>query len=154
MRPARVEKIADIALLGQASAMTSLTWLHDIVLVNDGPDETCPGDVAVFRNLTDARAYLEHWAESLDDAVFSGAGQRLIMAADQHGNISIQARIDRVDGEAIIKAWLTRVAQAIFESRRYRAGKRWKRVNLGELEAQGVLPDTVEGLIAYVGFTV
>lgn len=134
--------------------MTSLTWLHDIVLVNDGKDETCPGDVAVFRNFTDARAYLEHWAESLDDAVFSGAGQKLIMEADQHGNVSIQARIDRVDGEAIIKAWLTRMAQSILESRRYRAGKRWKRVNLGELEAQGVLPATVEGLIAYIGFTV
>jgi hypothetical protein len=147
------DNIADIALLGQTSAMTLLSWLHDIVLVNDGPDEACPGDVDVFRNLTDARAYLEHWAECLDCAVFSGAGQRLIMAADQHGNVSIQARIDRVDGQAIIKAWLTRMAQAILESRRYRAGKSWKRVNLGELEAQGILPDTVEGLIAYVGFT-
>lgn len=148
------DNIAAITLLGQTREMTSLSWLHDIVLVNDGPDETSPGDVIVFRNLTDARAYLEHWAESLDNAVFSGAGQRLIMAADQHGNVSIQARIDLIDGEAIIKGWLTRMAQAILESRRYRAGKRWKRVNLGELEAQGILPDTVEGLIAYVGFTV
>jgi hypothetical protein len=140
--------------VGQTSAMTSLTWLHDIVLVNDGPDETCPGDVDVFRNLTDARAYLEHWAESVECAVFSGAGQKLIMEADQHGNVSIRTREDRADGEAIIKAWLTRMAKAILESRRARVGKRWRSVNLGELEAQGVLPDTVEGLIAYVGFTV
>ena len=135
--------------------MTSSNWLEDIILVNDGPDESCPGDVMVFRNLTDARAYLEHWSDSIDDAVFSGTGQRLIMAADEHGDMSIQARIDRADGEAIIKAWLTRMAEAILESRRYRAAKRlgWRRVNLGELEAQGVLPATVEGLIAYVGFT-
>lgn len=135
--------------------MTSPSWLEDIILVSDGPDETCPGDVAVFRNLTDARAYLEHWSESIDNAVFSGTGQRLIMAADESGNVSIEARIDRADGEAIIKAWLTRMAEAILEARRYRAAKRWGwgRVNLGELEAQGVLPATVEGLIAYVGFT-
>ena len=76
------------------------------------------------------------------------------MEADQHGNVSIRAREDRIDGEAIIKAWLTRMAKAILESRRARVGKRWGSVNLGELEAQGVLPDTVEGLIAYVGFTV
>jgi hypothetical protein len=132
----------------------NLAWLHDIVLVNDGPDEDCPGDVSIFRNLADARAYLEHWSESLDDAVFSATGQRLIMAADKHCNVSLQARVDQVDGEAIVKAWLTRMAQAILESRRHRAGKRWRRVNLGELEAQGVLPDTVEGLIAYVGFTI
>jgi hypothetical protein len=135
--------------------MTSPTWLEDIILVSDRPDETCPGDVVVFRNLTDARAYLEHWSESIENAVFSGTGQRLIMAADESGNVSIQARIDRADGEAIIKAWLTRMAEAILEARRYRAVKRWGwgRVNLGELEAQGVLPATVEGLIAYVGFT-
>lgn len=134
--------------------MTSTTWLEDIILVNDGPDETCPGDVSVFRNLTDARAYLEHWSDSIDNAVFSGSGQRLIMSADQHGNVSIQARIDRAEGEAIIIAWLTRMAEATLEARRYRATKRWGwgRVNLGELEAQGVLPATVEGLIAYVGF--
>jgi hypothetical protein len=135
--------------------MTSSTWLEDIVLVNDGPDEACPGDVAVFRNLTDARAYLNHWSDSLDDAVFSGTGQRLIMVADEHGNVTIEARIDCADGEAIIKAWLTRMAEAMLEARRYRAAKRWGwgRVNLGEHEAQGVLPATVEGLIAYVGFT-
>lgn len=56
--------------------MTSPTWLEDIILVSDGPDETCPGDVAVFRNLTDARAYLEHWSESIENAVFSGTEQR------------------------------------------------------------------------------
>ncbi|MBY0619826.1 hypothetical protein [Sphingomonas ursincola] len=135
--------------------MTSTTWLEDIILVNDGPDETCPGDVAVFRNLTDASAYLEHWSDSIDDAVFSGTGQRLIMAADEHGNVNIQARIDHADGEAIIKAWLTRMAEATLEARKYHAARRWGwgRVNLGEREAQGVLPATVEGLIAYVGFT-
>jgi hypothetical protein len=134
-------------------AMTSLTWLDDIVIVNDGPDETCPGDVTIFRNLADARAYLEHWSESIDDAVFSGSGQRLVMATDDDGNVSLKARIDRADGEAIIKAWLTRMAQSQLEARRHRADRRWGRVCLGELEAQGILPDTVEGLIAYLGFT-
>lgn len=43
--------------------MTSLNWLHDVVLVAEGPDENCPGHVAVSRNRADARTYLEHWAE-------------------------------------------------------------------------------------------
>ncbi len=111
--------------------MTSPTWLEDIILVSDGPDETCPGDVVVFRNLTDARAYLEHWSESIDNAVFSGTGQRLIMAADESGNVSTQARIDRADGEAIIKAWLTRMAEAILEARRL---SRCKALGMGASE--------------------
>lgn len=133
--------------------MTSISWLNDVILVNDGSDESCPGDVSVFRNLTDARAYLEHWNEILDHAVFSGTGQRLIMTADQHGNVTVADRIDRTDGEAIIKDWLLHMAEVTLEARRYRASKKWRRVNLGEQEAQGILPNSVEGLIAYVGFT-
>lgn len=134
--------------------MASLSWLHDIIVVNDGQDETRPGDVAIFRNLTDARAYLEHWSDSIDNAAFSAAGQRLMMVADRHGNVSIQARQNHADGDAIVRTWLTHMARSLLETRRYRAGKQRPKVFLGELEAQGVLPETVEGLIAYVGFTI
>ena len=134
--------------------MATPNWLHDIVLVNDSPNEAIPGDVAIFRNFADARSYLEHWGEEPGRAAFSGAGEKLLIEADRHGNVSIMRREPRADGELIIRSWLNRMAQALLETRRYRAGKRWRPENLGEAETQGILPETVEGLIAYVGFTI
>lgn len=53
LRMSVYDDIAVIADLWHSETMTSPTWLEDIILVNDGPDESCPGAVAVFRNLTD-----------------------------------------------------------------------------------------------------
>jgi hypothetical protein len=130
------------------------SWLHDIVLVNDGPTESEPGDVYIFRNFADACSYLEHWAEEPELGVFSGEGDQLLAEADEHGNMGIIGRQSRADGREVITLWLRRMAEAVSAARRHRAGKRWRRIHLGEREAQGVLPETVEGLIAYIGFTI
>jgi hypothetical protein len=134
--------------------MTMSNWLHDLVLVNDSADESQPGDVSVFRTFTDARSYLEHWGEEPELAVFSGAGEKLLVEADASGNVRISRRESRADGQEIIISWLRRSAETMLAERRRRAGKRWRPVHLGEMEAHGVLPQTVEGLIAYLGFTI
>lgn len=130
------------------------SWLHDIVLVNDGPNEFEPGDVYVFRSFADACSYLEHWAEEPELAVFSAEGEQLTVKADEFGNMGIIERQFRADGLDVVTTWLRRMAEAVSAARRHRAGKRWRRIHLGEREAQGVLPQTIEGLIAYVGFTI
>jgi hypothetical protein len=130
------------------------SWLHDIVLVNDGPSGFEPGDVLIFRSFTDACSYLEHWAEEPELVAFSGEGEQLIVEADESGNMRLIKRQSRADGREVITSWLRRSAEAVFAARSHRAGKRWKRIHLGEQEAQGILPQTVEGLIAYVGFTI
>jgi hypothetical protein len=133
--------------------MTTRDWLDDVVLVNDNETET-PGDVMLFRNFSDARSYLEHWADELDQTAYFANGDRLIIAADSHGNVSLSERERREDGADVVSSWLKHLAAATLSARHHRSSKRWKRVYLGELEAQGVLPQTIEGLIAYVGFTI
>lgn len=132
----------------------SESWLHDIVLVNEGPSEFVPGDIFIFRCFADACSYLEHWAEEPELTVFSGEGEQLIVKADEFGNMGLIERQSRGDGREVVSLWLRRMAEGTSAARRYRAGKRWRRIHLGEQEARGILPQTIEGLIAYVGFTI
>jgi hypothetical protein len=43
--------------------MSDVTWLHDIILVNEtgSGGDLEPADVEVFRSIEDACAYLEPW---------------------------------------------------------------------------------------------
>jgi hypothetical protein len=132
--------------------MTTNDWLRDVLLVNDDETET-PGDVMLFRNFTDARAYLEHWADEPGIVAFFANGNRLVIATEPNGNVSIARREEQAEGSRVVLNWLRYLAEHRLAVRRHRATKRWGRVNLGELESQGILPVTIEGLIAYLGFT-
>lgn len=134
--------------------MSARTWLADVVIVNDAPGMSVPGGVLIFRNFDDARSYLEHWADELELPVFSASGEKLVIVADVHGNVTIDRREPYDRGEEWITACLRHNAQAVFAARLHRSGKRWRRVYLGEAERAGVLPETIEGLIAYIGFTI
>lgn len=107
----------------------------------------------LFRNFTDARSYLEHWADEPDLVAFFANGDRLMIATDPHGNVSIARREEQAEGGSVVLNWLRHMAALRLAARRHRATKRWGRVYLGEQESEGVLPETVEGLIAYLGFT-
>ena len=129
------------------------SWLADVLLVNDCPEWRQPGDVMVFRNFDDARSYLEHWADEPELSAVFATGDKLIIAADEHGNISVDRREPIADGQEVVRTWLKEMAAAVLVTRRHRSTKRWRRTNLGDAEQAGVLPDTIEGLIAYTGFT-
>ncbi len=134
--------------------MSVRTWLADVVIVNDAPDIERPGGVSIFRNVDDARSYLEHWADELEMPVFSASGERLVMVADEHGNVTVDRREPDDRGQELITACLRHNAEAVLAARLHRSGKRRRRVHIGEAERAGVLPESIEGLIAYIGFTV
>jgi hypothetical protein len=134
--------------------MSLQSWLADVVLVNDSPDWRKPGDVLIFRNFDDARSYLEHWSDELEDAAFFATGDKLVVAADKHGYVSVDRREPQTDGQEIVGSWLRHSARSVLVARRDRSTKKWRRVNLGDAERNEVLPETIEGLIAYIGFTI
>jgi hypothetical protein len=126
--------------------------LHDIILVNDTGrgDDVNPGDVDVFRTAGDACAYLEPWwVEERHGLAFTAAGEQVTLGVDGY-QVVVDGYAPRPDGQQIVLSWLRHSAQSILEARRHRAVK--GKVRLGRVEAEGVLPTSVEGLIAYVGF--
>lgn len=133
--------------------MSDDTWLHDIILVNDTGrgDDVDPSNVDVFRSAGDACCYLEPWwVEERHGLAFTAAGDQVMLGVDG-GGVVVDGYEPRADGQQIVLRWLRHSAQAILDSRRHKAAK--AKVRLGRAEAEGILPTSVEGLIAYVGFS-
>jgi len=124
-------------------------WLNDVIVVNDNNDPEKPGDVQVYRNEGDVGRQLEHWYVNESHMALTGTGDKAILGL--RGNlVIIERREPFAEGIQLLSQWLTAKAQHLHSVRRDRAQK--GKVQLGALEAQGIIPETVEGLIAYVGF--
>lgn len=134
--------------------MEQRNWLEDVAIVNESRDERVAGGVLVFRNAGDACSHLEHWwVENAEGFAFTALGDRLILGVDPSGRVVVERREACMDGGEIVESWLRHSAGSVLAARRHRSAARWRTTKLGEVEARGVLPDTIEGLIAYIGFT-
>ena len=126
-------------------------WLRDIILVNEGGSRLGPGDLSLFRSAGDACRYLEPWwVEERHGHAFTASGEAVTLATDG-GQVVVQGYEAHPDGPAVVHAWLRHSAAAILEARRHKAAK--GKIRLGHAEDAGVLPTSIEGLIAYIGFT-
>ena len=133
--------------------MRGETWLHDVILVKDtdGGEDLAPGFVDIFRSAGDACAYLEPWwVEERHGLAFTAAGERVTFGVGGRG-VTVEGFEPWPEGPEVVLSWLRHSAQAVLEARRHKAAK--GRFRLGQAEAEGVLPTSVEGLIAYIGFT-
>jgi hypothetical protein len=136
--------------LERIDELMSDPWLSDIILVKDGA-EISASSVDVFRSAGDACAYLEHWwVEERLGLAFTAAGSQVICGVED-ARVVVDRYEPRGDGEEIVLSWLRYTASAILDVRRYKAAK--GKLYLGTEEVRGVLPTSVEGLIAYIGFT-
>ena len=130
--------------------------LDDIVLLNESSDELVPGDVSVWRNEDVVCSCLEHWwVEEAYGFAFTAAGQRIRLDVDDHDRVCVAAKEDVADGQTIVRRWLESQASAVLEARRAKASKRRlfaRKVILSDFEQRGELPQSIEGLIDYVGF--
>jgi hypothetical protein len=127
-------------------------WLSDVVLVNESRAEATAGDVSLYRSTGEACRFLEHWwVKDSEGYAFSAAGDRLILGVDQSNNVIVMRREPCAEGKSIVLNWLNSCAVAVLQARRSRAAK--GKDILGLYEEQGHLPQTVEGLIGYIGFS-
>lgn len=134
---------------------TLSNWLEEVVVLNDsnGSDieEGMPGDVSIYRSEGDALRDLEPWAvEHSHIFAFNAAGKRLVLGIGELGQVIIVRRENCPDGSEIVLRWLTALAQSTIDARVRVAQK--GRIILSGYEEAGIVPTTVEGLIAYIGF--
>ncbi len=132
------------------------SWLSDVVILNENREYRAAGDVDVFRSLGDACRYLEPWY--IEQEMFftlNGLGQAIEFSVENNMVVGAVNGVSRPDADTL-KVWLVTTAGHVFEARKHRSVKRGvfsTPVLLGEQESKGVLPQSVEGLIAYIGFT-
>jgi hypothetical protein len=125
-------------------------WLADVTIVNESGAPDDPGDVSIFRSAAEACRYLEHWwVEENEGTARNGRGDRVVLGVEGR-KVVVQAIAADPNGSSILLVWLRHAAKALLDARQQKA--RRNRGLLSRSEQLGVLPETVEGLIAYIGF--
>ncbi len=127
-------------------------WLTDIVVVNESRDEGSAGDVTVFRSAGEACRYLEHWwVQNGEGFAFTAVGERLMLDLDAKDRVIVTGKQDVPEGAEIVREWLQSCAVSVLNALKAKAGR--GKGMLSPTEEREQLPTSVEGLIAYVGFS-
>jgi hypothetical protein len=132
--------------------MMANDWLANIVVVNESRDESTAGDVSVFRSAGEACRSLEHWwVENGEGFAFTATGDRLTLGVDDKNRVIATGQHDTPGGREVVLAWLRAHAATVLDARRAKAER--GKATLSRSEERGLLPTSIEGLIAYVGFS-
>ena len=130
--------------------MKNAGWLSDIVLISESEDENIAGDVSIFRSFGEACRYLEHWwVEESHGFAITAMGERLILGVENRAVIVV-SREAKPRPELVLECWKP-TADALLEARESKAIK--GKAILSGFEVARLLPNSTEGLIAYIGFT-
>ena len=124
-------------------------WLSEIVVVNESSDEAVAGDVSIFRHAGDACAWLEYWwVEDKEGFAITAAGHRIELGVGAKRDVVIAGVEDSPSGADVVRAWLHSLASVVLAERTRKAKK--GKLKLSPSEADGHLPTSSEGLIAYI----
>ncbi|MBE1296711.1 MAG: hypothetical protein GJ678_10815 [Rhodobacteraceae bacterium] len=136
-------------------SLPSKSWLYDVVVFNESEEYALPGDVSIHRSIEEMCSGMEAWMVEGGGIGFclNGLGQviKLEMDGDQAvGSVVEEAKPD-LDTLTI---WLRHVAKDVQQTRLAKSNKKlwfiWSPTTLGKVEAEGALPETIEGLLAYI----
>lgn len=130
------------------------SWLSDVAVFNENDEYAVPGDVSIYRNIEEMCFSMEAWMVEGDGIGFSlnGLGQKIAIEMD--GEQAVGSVADEVEPDlATLTLWLRHAAEGIQEARTVKSRKKpwmlWSPPTLGAAEAKGILPETIEGLLAY-----
>ncbi len=122
-------------------------WLEDVLIINDASHEHIPGAISVYRSWHDACRSLEPYQVAGEVYCYSATGRRAVIGFDEDDSIKVlDYEPSGEAGRQRVSGWLRARAERMHADRRANPG-----IGLGSEEAQGVLPTTIEGLIAYSG---
>ncbi|MEM9426297.1 MAG: hypothetical protein AAGA06_06310 [Pseudomonadota bacterium] len=132
-----------------------MSWLSDVAVFNESEDYAVPGDVSIYRNIEEMCSGMEAWM--VDDGgigfALNGLGQTIELKMDGENAVGVVVDASEPD-LATLKIWLRSAAESVQEARAIKSRKKprlfWSPPSLGSVEAHGVLPNTVEGLLAYI----
>jgi hypothetical protein len=135
--------------------LPSKSWLSDVAVFNESNEYAVPGDVSTYRNISEMCSGMEAWMVEGGGIGFSlnGLGQAIKLEMDGEqvvGSVVENSKPDLVT----LTIWLRSAAEAVQEARSIKSKKKpWffgAPPILGKAEVEGVMPDTIEGLLAYI----
>ena len=136
-------------------------WLADVVVINDTDAYGLAGDVQIFRNVGELIDYLESWyvEENHEHYILTGTGRPMKLGLEERSSwrgtwkdiVVADDGAEQPSDVETLMTWLTAMAEHLRGLRQKQAEK--GKVVLGDREKDGALPSTVEGLIAYIGFS-
>jgi hypothetical protein len=126
-------------------------------VLNEGSSFFIPESVEVFRTLADMCATLEPWyVEEKCGYALTGSGVPIELTTD---GISVSCKVldDEKPETDVLTCWLAHSANSLREARLYKSKRRGlffvNRPTLGSAEQEGLLPHSIEGLLAYISLT-
>ncbi|MEP3636352.1 MAG: hypothetical protein ABJN14_03725 [Paracoccaceae bacterium] len=133
-------------------------WLSDVAVSNLNDEYDLPGGITVYRNIEELSSRTYEWMLEEDGFPtvgfhLNGLGQTIKFEMD--GEKVVGSVVDTAKPDLVtLTMWLRYHAENIHEDRLLKSQKKgrlfWTPPTLGKAEAEGVLPDTVEGLLAYI----
>ena len=136
-------------------SLPNKSWLSDVAVFNESDEYAMPGDISIYRNIEEMCSGMEAWMVEGGGIGFSlnGLGQTIKLEMDGEqavGSVVSEAKPDL----ATLTIWLRHAAEGVQEARLIKSRKKpwffWSPPALGKAEAEGVLPETIEGLVAYI----
>lgn len=133
----------------------SQSWLSDVVIFNESDSYERPGDVSTYRNIGEMCSAMEAWMLESGGTGFAlnGLGQKINMGIEGG---QVVGSLDEVSAPdlATLTLWLMHTAKSVHDARLMKS-RRKPRIfssspSIGAAEANGVLPGTIEGLLAYI----
>ena len=124
-------------------------WLEDVLIINDASYEHIPRTIDVYRSWHDACRSLETYQVASGVYCYTATGRRAVIGFDLDNDNSIKVldyEPSSEESRRLVLAWLRARAERMHADRRSNPG-----LVMGSEEAQGILPKTIEGLIAYSG---
>lgn len=136
-------------------SLPSKSWLSDVAVFNESEQYDVPGDISIYRNIEEMCSGMEAWMVEDGGIGFSlnGLGQTIKLEMDGEqavGSIVVETKPDQIT----LAIWLKHAAKGVQEARLIKSRKKpwllWSPPAIGTAEAEGALPDTIEGLLAYI----
>lgn len=129
------------------------SWLKELIVLNEllaRDDPWLAGDVVIFQSALGLQNHLQPWwINEVAHYALSGIGDRVILGV-RGGKVVVERTEECPQGPEMLREWLEPTAKRIHQMRAD-AHKKHK-VAAGSLLPDGEMPQTLEGLIAYVGF--
>ncbi len=136
-------------------SLPSQNWLYDVAVFNESQEYAVPGDVSIYRSIGEMCSGMETWMVEGRGIGFclNGLGQTIKL--DMEGDQVVGSVVDETQSDLVTLAiWLRHIAEDVQQARLAKSKNTfwfaWSPPTLGKAETEGILPNTVEGLLAYI----
>lgn len=132
-----------------------MSWLSDVAVLNESNEYAVPGSISTYRNISEMCSSLEAWMVEDGGIGFALNGLGQTIKLEIEGEQVVGSVVEDSEPDLVtLTIWLRSAAEAVQEARKSKSQKKpWFFCSppmIGKAEVAGAMPDTIEGLLAYI----